>query len=64
MLKKSSIEIYYSIHDYDFICISETYLHSSVSLGDKDISIKCYNINWADHSKMIFSTTSDLICSV
>ena len=64
MLKKSSIEVYNSIPNYDFICISETYLHSSVSLSDKDISIKGYNINWADHSKIIFNMTSDLICSV
>ena len=44
ILKKSSIEAYNSIHDYDFICISETYLDSSVSLDDKDIAIEGYNI--------------------
>ena len=49
MLKKSSIEAYNSIHDYDFICISVTYLHSSVSLDDKDVAIEGYNIVRADY---------------
>ena len=49
MLKKLSIEAYNSIHDYDFICISETHLDSSVSLDDKDIAIEGYNIVHADH---------------
>ena len=49
MLKKSSIEAYNSIHNYDFICISETYLDSSVSLDDKDIATEGYNIVHADH---------------
>ena len=33
MLEKSSIEAYNFIHNYDFICISETYLDSSVGLS-------------------------------
>ena len=33
MLKKSSIEAYNCIHNYDSICISETYLDSSVGLS-------------------------------
>ena len=49
MLKKSSIEIYNSIDDYDFKFISKTYLDSSVSLDDKDIAIEDYNIVRADH---------------
>ena len=40
MLKESSIEGYNGIHDYDFICISETYLDSSVSLDDNAIAIE------------------------
>ena len=41
MLKESSIEAYNAIHDYDFtICISETYLNSSVSLDDNAIAIE------------------------
>ena len=49
MLKKSSIETYNSIDDYDFKFISKTYLDSSVSLDDKDIAIEGYNIVRADH---------------
>ena len=49
MLKKSSIETYNSIDDYDFKFISKTYLDSSVSLDDKDIAIEDYNIVRADH---------------
>ena len=49
ILKKSSIEAYSSIHNYDFICINETHLDSSVSFDDKDIAIEGYNIVGADH---------------
>ena len=49
MLKRSSIETYNSIDDYDFKFISKTYLDSSVSLDDKDIAIEGYNIVRADH---------------
>ena len=49
MLKKSSIEAYNSIHNYHFICISKTYLDSSVSLDDKDIAIEGYNTVCANH---------------
>ena len=50
MLKISSIAAYNSIHKYDFICISETYLHSSVQSVDRDISVNGYNLIRADHS--------------
>ena len=49
MLKISSIEAYKTIHKYDFICISEAYLDSSVAADDKDLSIKGYNLIIADH---------------
>ena len=48
-LKKSSIEAYNSIHNYHFICISETYLDSTTNLDDKDLAIEGYNIIRADH---------------
>ena len=48
MLKLSSIAAYNSIHKYDFICISETYLDSSVQSDDRDISINGYNLIRAD----------------
>ena len=49
ILKKYSVDAYNNIHDYDFICISETYLDSSVILDDKDIAIEGYNVVRADH---------------
>ena len=48
MLKLSSIAAYNSVHKYDFICISETYLDSPVKLDDRDISINGYNLIRAD----------------
>ena len=44
-----SIAAYNTIHKYDFICISETYLDSSVRTDDRDILINGYNIIHADH---------------
>ena len=49
MLKLSSIAAYNSIHKYNFICISETYLYFSVQSVDRDISINSYNLIRADH---------------
>ena len=43
MVKLSSIVAHNFIHKYDFICISETYLDSSVQSDDRDISINGYN---------------------
>ena len=45
----NSIEAYNTIHDSDFICISEIYLDSSVILDNKDIATEDYNIVRADH---------------
>ena len=44
MVKLSSIAAYNTIHKYDFICISETYLDSSVHADDRDILINGYNL--------------------
>ena len=49
MLKLSSIAAYNSIHKYDFICISEKYLDSSVQSDDRDISISVCNLIRAAH---------------
>ena len=40
MQKESSVEAYSSIHNYDFMCIRDTYPDSSVSLDDKNIAIE------------------------
>ena len=49
MLTLYSIAACNSIRKYDFICISETYLDSSVQTDDRDISINGYNIIRSDH---------------
>ena len=49
MVKLSSIAVYNTIHKYNFICISETYLDSSVRTDDRDILINGYNLIPADH---------------
>ena len=49
MLKLFSTVAYNSIYKYDFICISETYLDSSVQSDNRDISINGYNLIRADH---------------
>ena len=35
--------------DYNIICLSETFLDSSISNDDEGINIKGYNLLWADH---------------
>ena len=49
MLTLTSIAAYNSVHKYDFICISETYLDSSVQSDDRNISVNGYNLIRADH---------------
>ena len=49
MLKVSSLEAYNTIHKYDFICISETYLDSSICTDNDDLSINGYKLIRADH---------------
>ena len=38
-----------TIHEYDILCISETYLDSSVSVDDTTPSLPGYNLIWSDH---------------
>ena len=47
------IEAYNSNHKHDFICISETYLDSSVSDGDKELAMEGYNFIREDHSSNV-----------
>ena len=49
LLKLYSITAYNTIYKYDFICISETYLDSSIQSDDRDISINGYKLIRADH---------------
>ena len=48
-VKLSSVAAYNTIHKYDFICISETYLDSSVPTHDRDTLINGYYLIRADH---------------
>ena len=36
-------------HDYNIICLLETFLDSSIPNDDERINIKGYNLLWADH---------------
>ena len=49
VLKKSLIEAYNTSYKYDFVCISETYLDSTVAADDKHLAIEGYNLLCADH---------------
>ena len=41
--------VHNTIHQYDIICVSETFLDSSVSLDDHNLSIQGYSLIRADH---------------
>ena len=47
--KISLLTAYNTIHQYDVICVSETFLDSSVSLDNRNLSIQGYSLIWADH---------------
>ena len=47
--KISLLTAYNTIHQYDVIFISETFLDSSVSLDDRNLSIQSYSLIRADH---------------
>ena len=47
--KVSLLEAYNAIHHYNLICVSETYLDSSISNDEKDTSIKGYSLVRAEH---------------
>ena len=41
---------YVSLHDFDVVCISETYLDSNTALDDENLEIAGYNLLSADHA--------------
>ena len=43
------LKAYISVHKYDIICLSETYLDSAVPLDDVDLVISGYNLIPSDH---------------
>ena len=43
------LEAYNIAHKYDIICISESYLDSTVPLDDNSLSLNGYNLTRTDH---------------
>ena len=48
--KLSMLETYNIAHKYNLICISESYLDSTVPLDDNSVLLNIYNFTRADHS--------------
>ena len=48
-IKVSLLTAYYSIHKFDIICLSETYLNSETLSNDENLNIPGYNLIRADH---------------
>ena len=48
-VKFSSLQAFNSIHNFDLICISETFLDSSVAIDDSDLNFNGYNLMRSDH---------------
>ena len=44
------IEAYNSLYNYDLICISETYFHSSILEGNRNFQLNRYHLIRSDHS--------------
>ena len=49
ILKVSLLRAYISIHNFDVVCISETYLDSTTALDNENLEIAGYNLLRADH---------------
>ena len=41
-VKLSQLEAYSTLHSYDLICLSETWLNSTTSIDSNDLSLKGY----------------------
>ena len=49
-IKTSLLQAYIIQNNYDIICLSETFLNSSIQTNDDRISIDGYNLIQADHT--------------
>ena len=47
--KFSLLSAYSSVHKFDIICLSETYLNSEASSDDENLEIAGYNLVIEDH---------------
>ena len=48
-IKLSLLRPYISIHKFDVVCLSETYLNASISNDDDSLKVPGYNLFRADH---------------
>ena len=48
-IKISLLRAYVSTHNFDILCLSETYLDSSISSNDNNLTIPGYDLYRADH---------------
>ena len=47
-VKLSQLETYNTLHSYDLICLSETWLDSTTSIDSNNLSLKSYNLHRVD----------------
>ena len=47
-VKLSQLEAYNTMHSYDLICLSETWLDSTTSIDSNDLSVKGYDLHRVD----------------
>ena len=52
-VKFSSLQAFNSVHNFDLICISETFLDSSVAIDDSDLNFNGYNLMRSDHPSAV-----------
>ena len=48
-IKISLLRAYVSTHNFDILCLSETYLDSNISSNDNNLTIPGYDLHRADH---------------
>ena len=49
VVKLSQLEAYNTLHSYDLICLSETWLDSTTSIDSNDLSLRGYNLHRVDN---------------
>ena len=50
------LKAYISVHKFDIVCLSETYLDSSAPLDDENLVIPAYNLVRSDYPLNIYIT--------
>ena len=48
-MKLSSLKVFTALHKFDIICLSETYLDSSIAIDDDNLEISRYSLVRSDH---------------